>query len=154
MEILQEWRSLGDRKVVDPISYLSEWISNNPEYKIYIGCDSSNLGDKTTFATVIVLHKDSKGGHVLYNRQSEARIKSRYERLWKEVELSVSAAHLLESWGYGKPDFIDIDLNPDPKYQSNALLSSAVGMVESLGIKARWKSKSPWSISIADSICR
>jgi predicted RNase H-related nuclease YkuK (DUF458 family) len=154
MEILIEWRSLSDRKVIDPASHLSEWIENNPECKIYIGCDSSNLGPSTTFATVIVLHKENKGGHVIYNRTSESRIKSRYERLWREVELSVSAAHLLTSWGFGKPDYIDIDLNPDPKYQSNTLLSSAVGMVESMGIKPRWKSKSPWAISIADSICR
>jgi predicted RNase H-related nuclease YkuK (DUF458 family) len=154
MEILKEWRSLSDRSVIDPESYLSEWISKNPGYKIYIGCDSSNLRDKTTFATVIVLHKERMGGHVIYNRKSIPRIASRYERLWKEVELSVSAAHLLESWGFRKPDYIDIDLNPDPKYQSNILLSSAVGMVESMGIKARWKSKSPWAISIADSICR
>ena len=154
MEILSEWRSLSDRKIIDPVSHLSTWIENNPECKIYIGCDSNNLGDKTNFATVIVLHKENKGGHVIYNRQSEDRIRSRFERLWKEVELSVSAAHLLESWGFGKPDYIDIDLNPDHKYQSNTLLSSAVGMVESMGIPARWKSKSPWAISIADSICR
>ncbi len=154
MEILNEWRSLSDRKIINPVFHLSAWIESNPDCKIYIGCDSSNLGDKTTFATVIVLHKESKGGHVIYNRQSEDRIRSRFERLWKEVELSVSAAHLLESWGFGKPDYIDIDLNPDPKYQSNTLLSSAVGMVESMGISARWKSKSPWAISIADFICR
>lgn len=154
MEILKEWRSLSDRRVVEPVSYLADWISKNPDCKIYIGCDSSNLRDKTTFATVIVLHKERMGGHVIYSRESEPRIRSRHERLWKEVELSVSAAHLLDSWGFGKPDSIDIDLNPDPRYQSNMLLSSAVGMVESMGIKARWKSKSPWAISIADSICR
>lgn len=154
MEIFKEWRSLSDRRIVEPVSYLKEWTSKNPDYKIYIGCDSNNLLDKTNFATVIVLHRERMGGHVIYNRSSELRIRSRYERLWKEVEMSVSAAHLLESWGFGKPDYIDIDLNPDPKYQSNTLLSSAVGMVESLGIKARWKSKSPWAISIADSICR
>jgi predicted RNase H-related nuclease YkuK (DUF458 family) len=154
MEILKEWRSLSDRRVVEPASYLADWISKNPDCKIYIGCDSSNLRDKTTFATVIVLHKERMGGHVIYSRESEPRIRSRHERLWKEVELSVSAAHLLDSWGFGKPDSIDIDLNPDPRYQSNMLLSSAVGMVESMGIKARWKSKSPWAISIADSICR
>jgi predicted RNase H-related nuclease YkuK (DUF458 family) len=154
METLKEWRSLSDRRVINPESYLSDWISKNPDCKIYIGCDSSNLGDTTTFATVIVLHKERMGGHVIYSKESKPRIRSRYERLWREVELSVSAAHLLMGWGFGKPDYIDIDLNPDPKYQSNTLLSSAVGMVESLGIKARWKSKSPWAVSIADVICR
>lgn len=154
MKRLSEWRSLSDRRVIDPRTYLEDWTFKNPDYKIYIGCDSSNHGGETTFATVIVLHKERMGGHVIYSRETEPRIKSRYERLWKEVELSVSAAHLLESWNFRKPDYIDIDLNPDPKYQSNTLLSSAVGMVESMGIKARWKSKSPWAISIADSICR
>lgn len=154
METLKEWRSLSDRRIINPESYLSDWISKNSNYKIYIGCDSSNFGDTTTFATVIVLHRERFGGHVIYNKETKPRIISRYERLWREVELSVSAAHLLESWGLGKPDSIDIDLNPDPKYQSNTLLSSAVGMVESMGIKARWKSKSPWAISIADVICR
>lgn len=153
-EMFKEWRCLSDRKIIDPKSYLSNWISNNPKYKIYIGCDSSNSGGKTTFATVIVLHKSNNGGHVIYNRNSEPRIKSKHERLWKEVEFSVFAAKCLEEWGFGKPDAIDIDLNPDPKFASNSLLASAVGMVESLGIKARWKSKSPWAISIADSICR
>jgi predicted RNase H-related nuclease YkuK (DUF458 family) len=154
MEMLKEWRSLSDRRIIDPVSHLSEWIERNPGCKIYIGCDSNNFGDTTSFATVIVLHKENMGGHVIYSRRSEDRIRSRFERLWKEVELSVSAAHLLASWGLGKPDYIDIDLNPDPKYQSNTLLASAVGMVESMGIPARWKTKSPWAISIADSICR
>lgn len=154
MEILKEWRSLTNGDKIDPVSHLSERIRRNPDSKIYVGCDSSSLGDKTTFATVIVLHTKITGGHVIYNRHSERRIQSRFERLWKEVEMSVSAAHLLDSWGFGKPDCIDIDLNPDPRYQSNTLLSSAVGMVESMGIKPRWKSKSPWAISVADSICR
>lgn len=154
MEDVKKWRSLKDGKVIDPQIYLKDWISKNPGCKIYIGCDSSNLGNKTTFATVIVLHLERKGGHVIYSKEHRSRIKSRPERLWTEVELSVSAAQLLEIWGFGKPDCIDIDLNPDPKYQSNTLLSSAVGLVESMGIKARWKSKSPWAISIADVICR
>lgn len=149
-----DWRSLSNGKIIDPAPYLDNWVSQNPGYKIYIGCDSSNLRKKTTFATVIVLHRDGKGGHVIFNRITEEKIKSRYERLWKEVELSVSASHLLEKWGLGKPDFIDIDINPDPKYKSNFLLASAVGMIESLGVNARSKTKSPWAISIADSLCR
>jgi predicted RNase H-related nuclease YkuK (DUF458 family) len=152
--MLKEWRCLSDHRVIDPKSYLEEWILNNPDYKIYIGCDSSNHSKKTTFATVVVLHKEKSGGHVIYSKHSEPKIKSKHERLWKEVEFSVSASQFLELWGFGKPDFIDIDLNPDPKFASNPLLASAVGMVEAMGIKARWKSKSPWAISIADSICR
>jgi predicted RNase H-related nuclease YkuK (DUF458 family) len=152
--MLKEWRSLSDHQIIDPKSHLEEWILENSDYKIYVGCDSSNQLKKTTFATVIVLHKGKNGGHVIYSKISEPKIKTKHERLWKEIEFSVFASGLLDSWGFGKPDYIDIDLNPDPKFASNPLLASAVGMVESMGIKARWKSKSPWAISIADSICR
>ena len=79
---------------------------------------------------------------------------SRYERLWREVELSVETAQQRMSVDIQKPEYIDIDLNPDPKYQSNTLLRAAVGLIESLGLKARYKTLSPWSISIADSICK
>jgi predicted RNase H-related nuclease YkuK (DUF458 family) len=129
-------------------------MEKNPAHSIYVGCDSHNSQGKTTFATVIVLHHQETGGHVLYNKQEVTKMASRYERLWKEVELSVSITQDLISMGIQKPDYIDIDLNPDPKYQSNNLLRAAVGLIESMGIKARYKTKSPWAISIADSLCK
>ena len=82
------------------------------------------------------------------------RIQARYERLWKEVELSAETAYSIMENDGQKPDFIDIDLNPDPRHQSNTLLRSAVGLIEGMGLKARYKSASNWSISIADSICK
>ena len=155
MELMFNWKRLSDRLEIDLPTYLKKWLSDNPSHKIYIGCDSHNEGVRTNFATVIVLHYGvGGGGHVLYSKTSEDRIKDRYTRLWKEVELSVGAAQLLISMGFGKPDYIDIDLNPDPRYKSNSVLRAAVGMIESLGIEPRYKTKSPWAISIADSICK
>lgn len=148
------WRRLSDKKEIELKSYLENWIRENPDYKIYIGCDSHNEVNKTTFATVIVLHYSTGGGHVLYSRHTFPRMGDRYNRLWKEVEFSVSAATQLIELGFEKPDYIDIDLNPDPKYKSNSVLRAAVGLIESLGISARYKTKSPWAISIADSICK
>ena len=148
------WRSLSNHEKIDIQSYLPEWLEKNPGHSIYVGCDSHNSQGKTTFATVIVLHHQGKGGHVLYNKQEFPRVTSRYERLWKEVELSVATTQDLISMGIQKPDYIDVDLNPDPKHQSNSLLRAAVGLIESMGIKARYKTKSPWAISIADSICK
>jgi predicted RNase H-related nuclease YkuK (DUF458 family) len=148
------WRSLTNHEDIDLSDYLHTWLEANPDHCIYIGCDSHNNAGKTTFATVIVLHHSNKGGHVLYRRLVVNRIQSRYERLWKEVELSVETAQLIMAAGIQSPDYIDIDLNPDPKYQSNTLLRAAVGLIESIGLKARYKSLSPWSISIADSICK
>jgi predicted RNase H-related nuclease YkuK (DUF458 family) len=148
------WRSLSNHENIDIQTYLHQWLEKNPDHSIYVGCDSHNSQGKTTFAIVIVLHHQGSGGHVLYNKQEVPKVNSRYERLWKEVELSVSTTQDLMSMGIQKPDYIDIDLNPDPKYQSNSLLRAAVGLIESMGIKARYKTKSPWAISIADSICK
>lgn len=148
------WRSLSNHEEVDLKNYLPMWLEDNPDHKIYIGCDSHNSVGITTFATVIVLHHQRKGGHVLYKRTNVPRLHSRYERLWREVELSVETAQVLISNNIQKPDYIDIDLNPDPKYQSNSLLRAAVGLIESMGLKARYKTMSPWSISIADTICK
>jgi predicted RNase H-related nuclease YkuK (DUF458 family) len=154
MEKIFTWKRLSDRKEINLSIYLKNWIEENPSHRVYIGCDSHNEGGKTNFATVIVLHYGSGGGHVLYSKTICERIKDRYERLWKEVEFSVAAAQILISMGFEKPDYIDIDLNPDPKYKSNSVLRAAVGMIESLGITPRYKTKSPWAISIADSICK
>lgn len=155
MEDLKFWKRLADKKEIDLITYLKEWISQNKEYKIYIGCDSQNSLRNTTFATVIVLHYgNNNGGHVLYRKESFPMIKDKYHRLWKEVEFSVATAQYLIEFGMEKPDYIDVDLNPDPKYHSNSVLRAAVGLIQSLGIKARHKGNSPWAISVADLICK
>ena len=72
-----EWKSLTTKKTIDLSSYLDDWMANNPEDKIYIGCDSQNHNGTTTFATVIVLHRPNKGGHVLYNKMTVPRIQAR-----------------------------------------------------------------------------
>lgn len=148
------WRNFSTHKEIDLKEYLEAWLSENPDHLIYIGCDSHNDLANTNFATVIVLHHHSKGGHVLYNKEIIPRVTSAHERLWKEVEYSVNAAKKLIGWGIQSPEYIDIDMNPDPKYQSNQMLRAAVGLVESEGMKARYKTLSPWLISIADVICR
>lgn len=148
------WKRLSDKKHVNLIDYLKNWIKENPAHRIYIGCDSHNGASKTTFATVIVLHYSTGGGHVLFSRETFPLIKDRHDRLWREVEFSVATAmHLMEN-GIEKPDYIDVDLNPDPKYKSNSVLRAALGLIESIGIVPRYKTKSPWAISIADKACK
>lgn len=153
------WRRLSDRREVNLESYLKEWISNNPGSRIYIGCDSQNHGSKTVYATVVVMHYATGGAHVIYEKQTLPRIRTKkpdqdlFIRLWKEVEFSIELASAFEEYGMEKPDYVDIDLNPDPVYRSNVLLREAVGLIESMGLKLRYKHKSPWAISIADTIC-
>ena len=148
------WRKLGTDEQVSLIDYLKTWLEENHDHSLYIGCDSHNSGNRTTFAVAIVLHNTSKGGHVIYSRLVVPKMTSKHERLWKEVELSVETAQEIMNNEIQKPDYIDVDLNPDPRYQSNSLLRAAVGLIESMGIEARYKTISPWAISIADTLCK
>lgn len=148
------WRKLGTGEKISLNDYLHDWLGDNADHKIYVGCDSHNSGNKTTFAVAVVMHNPGKGGHVVYSKLVLPRITSKHERLWKEVELSVETAQSMIDHGIQKPDYIDVDLNPDPKYQSNSLLRAAVGLIESMGMEARYKTLSPWAISIADTLCK
>ncbi|NBV28187.1 hypothetical protein EBS02_04100 [bacterium] len=154
MQERESWKKLSTGEKVDLLSYLADWIGANPGYRIYIGCDSKNSSTKTVFVTVIVLHYPRGGGHVIFQKMLTDRFQDRHRRLWQEVELSVSTAQFIMQHGITTPDFIDIDLNPDPKYKSNSVLRSAVGLIESIGLRPRYKSIHPWAVSVADYICR
>jgi len=149
----QVFRSLSNEKVVDLIPYLKEKLSTRDDIKIYVGCDSQNVGDKTIYATVIVLHFGNNGAHVLYSKAKFEKIKDRFKKLWNEVEFSMNVAQYLDANGI-RATYIDIDLNPDPVYASNTVLRAALGFVESMGYVARCK---PFAVSasyVADRLCR
>jgi predicted RNase H-related nuclease YkuK (DUF458 family) len=55
--------------------------------------------------------------------------------VWKSIELS----EWLKENGLPKVKWIDIDLNPDPKYKSNTVFRQAVGLVEGMGYQVRYK---------------
>jgi predicted RNase H-related nuclease YkuK (DUF458 family) len=150
----RKFRSLTNGHEVDLIPYLKMKLAESDNIKIYVGSDSQNIGNKTIYAMVIVLHYGNNGGHVIYSKKYVDRIRDRFVRLWKEVEDSIQLAKYLEDNGIQKPDFVDLDFNPDPKFQSNTVLRSALGYVESMGYKPRCK---PYAVSatyVADKICK
>ena len=49
-----------------------------------------------------------------------------------------------------KPAWIDIDLNPDQRFKSNEVFRQAVGMVEGMGYKVRYKTMDPMITYAAD----
>ena len=102
---------------------------------------------------VVVLYKEKRGGHVLYDKIKLKRVTDRWSRLWKEVEYSVALAEELVQSGFPKPAFIDLDLNPDPKFKSNDVVRAAVGLVESMGYNARTKPFSLCASYAADKVC-
>jgi predicted RNase H-related nuclease YkuK (DUF458 family) len=147
------FKSLSNEKTVDLIPYLRKKLAESDNISIYIGCDSQNVGDKTIYACVIVLHYGNNGGHVIYSRMKFDKITERFTKLWKEVEISMEVAMYLDSHGI-RATYIDIDLNPDPKYKSNSVLRAALGFVESMGYTARCKPDAVSASCVADKLCK
>lgn len=150
------FRRLTDRSTVELAEYLKEYIDQvgAENVRLYIGCDSQNKSEWTSYATTVVLHIGTTGCHVLYQRERvRPRINDFWTRLWKEVERSVEVALYLQENGI-EVDNIDLDLNDDPNMRSNKLVAAAKGYVESLGIKARIKPELLPAIHAADHIVK
>lgn len=148
------FRSLTDNSIIDLVPYLKQYIIDHPEDKIYIGTDSQNQRDKSIFGIVIVFHKNNKGGHVIYGKLILPRYKERLIRLWKEVELSLELAKYMMEQEICIPDEIHLDLNPDPKFNSNKILAEAVGWLEAEGFDVKYKPDASVASYAADAICR
>lgn len=148
------FKSLTNRNDIDLVPYIKNFLDKNENTNIYIGTDSQNARSTTSYAIVIVLHNVGKGGHVLYSKEVVPKIHDKFTRLWKEVEKSIETAEFLRVNDIQKPAYIDLDLNPDPKYQSNQVLRAALGYVESMGYTPRCKPNAMSASHVADALCK
>ncbi len=151
---MRVFKTLSGRNQVDLISYIKEYRVNHPNFEILVGCDSQNRRKETIYAIVIGLYNPGKGAHVLYSRFSVPREKDNVTRLINEVWFSVEVAEHIRIELDVRAKFIDIDLNPDPKYKSNAALTSAVGIVTGMGYTVRHKGHSPMMTYAADNLVK
>jgi predicted RNase H-related nuclease YkuK (DUF458 family) len=137
---MKKFRTLYGTPIEDVIRYIKEYISTRDNVEILIGSDSQCYSNKkTVYGVVIALYTKGKGAHVLCTREVEPMERNTPNRLLSEVWKSIEIAEFLKENGLPKPQWIDIDLNPDPKYMSNSVLRQAVGMVEGMGYKVRYK---------------
>ena len=148
------FKTLIQSKEVDLIPYIKTYLEEHPETEILIGCDSQNRRHYTIYAVVIGLYRPGKGAHVLYHRFLTNRERENTVRLLNEVWHSVEVAEKLKNEIGVKAEWIDIDLNPDPKYRSNQALTSAVGIVTGMGYKVRHKGNSPVMTYAADHLVK
>ena len=149
-----KYKRLHDSVEIDLISYIKKWMEMKPNVEILIGCDSQNFSDKTIYAIVVALYDTGKGAHVLYSRWKTGVEPTRNIRLLNEVWYAVEAAETLKAAGLPKVKWIDIDINPDPKFKSNEVLRQAVGLVEGMGYKVRYKTLGPIATYAADHLVK
>jgi predicted RNase H-related nuclease YkuK (DUF458 family) len=148
------FKTLVSNQRIELVQYIKEYVSQHPETEILVGCDSQNRKRETIYAIVIGLYKPGKGAHVLYSRFTTTRERENINRLLNEVWNSVEVAEAIKNEIGIKATWIDIDLNPDPKYRSNAALASAVGVVTGMGYNVRHKGNSPVMTYAADHLVK
>jgi predicted RNase H-related nuclease YkuK (DUF458 family) len=134
-----DYRKLYSGEEVHLESYISEYLETHHDVDILIGCDSQNFSDKTIYAVVVALYNRGKGAHVLCTKETVPFEKNTPNRLMTEVWKAVEVAEFLRNNDLPRAEWIDIDLNPDPRFKSNSVLRQAVGLVEGMGYKVRYK---------------
>lgn len=151
----KQFRTLYGKHIPDFINYVKEYISTRDNIEILIGSDSQCFGnEKTVYGVVIALYTPGRGAHVLCTKEIGPMEYDTSSRLLSEVWKSIEIAEFLKENEIQKPKFIDIDLNPDPRYKSNSVLRQAVGLVEGMGYKVRYKQLGALSIYAANHLVR
>jgi len=135
------FKSMTDYKNIDLIPYLRDYLINNKIESIMVGTDSQNRRGWTNFVTTVVLHTPNKGGHIVFARKGVKRITDKFSRLWMEVQISVDLANLLKENNINI-DYLDLDYNKDPKFESNKILQAALGYCTGFGYTPRSKPNS------------
>ena len=148
------FKKFTGEKLPDISEYIKNYIQENKNIEIIIGTDSQNKGHNTTYSTVVVLYNPGHGGHCIFRRWKTPKERVRQVRLLKEVEESINLANELMEHGCPKPKYIDIDINPNPKFKSNEVYATAKGWVESMGYEVRFKTIAPLVTSAADWLVR
>ena len=49
---------------INPVDYIRDYISTHDHIQIFVGCDSQNTKEATTYVTAIVLYSPVNGGHI------------------------------------------------------------------------------------------
>jgi len=154
------FKILNSGNEVNLINYIKNYLELNPNIEILIGCDSQNRVTKklrkkeTNYAIVVGLYKPGKGAHVLYSKITTPMERENTVRLLNEVWYSIETAEAIKNELGIKATWIDIDLNPDPKFRSNQALTSAVGIVTGMGYKVRHKGLNPLMTYAADMLVK
>lgn len=154
MNIYSTFKKISSGAEVDLIAYVKDYLVEHPDTEIMIGCDSQNYSESTIYAIVVAMYKKGKGAHLLYRRWKTVREPSRSSRLLTEVWNAIETAEWIRENGLPRPTWIDIDLNPDQRYKSNEVFRQAVGMVEGMGYRVRYKTMDPMITYAADHLIK
>ena len=147
------FKKFTGEKLPNITEYIKEYTKEHKDTEIIIGTDSQNKNNHTTYSSVIVLYNPGHGGHCIFRSWKTEKERVRQVRLLKEVEESINLANELKEAEL-KIKYIDLDINPNPKFKSYEVFQTAKGWVESMGFDVRFKTIAPLVTSVADWIVK
>lgn len=144
-------------EIVDPIQHslaiVAQYSKKYDDLKIYVGSDSQNRRYSTTYVVVIAFRYGNRGAHFIYSRENVKKIRERYPRLWKEVEVSLEVANALKQAGV--PVFrVDLDFNEKEIARSSDMVKAARGWVIGSGFSCSVKPEEQIASRAADHLVR
>ena len=169
-----KWKRNGvviNESIVDYLEkLLDEELAKGYKLKVSIGTDSQKGGGPGSykFATVILISTSEelgggviqgRGGMIIaatyyhaFKRRSKELVNERMVfEVGKSIEVASEIAPLLDL--YEIPLEIHADINPDPKWESNKALQTAVGYILGMGYSFKIKPEAWAASNGADKLC-
>ena len=102
------------------------------------------------------MYDPGHGAHCIFRKWRTRRFRTEEmdRRLMMEVEASIEVAEEIKYNCWENPKYIDLDINPSPKFKSNEVYQTAKGWVESMGYDVRFKTIAPLVTTVADWIVK
>ena len=112
--VRNKFKKFGGERIPDVIEYIKDYIKENPQVTISLGCDSVQRRRKTIYAITLMFYSVSikNGAHVIYFRDNINKVRDNYDRLGKEAEYVHNIGEWLNeelSEFYTRKDLTDLE---------------------------------------------
>lgn len=131
-----QFQKVTGEKIEDAVKYINDHVLHVPDAEVYLGVDSKVRKADTYYAIVIGIYTPGKGAHIIHADKYGPRlpgIKNMPERLRNEVNYAVDVGIYL-STRLSRNIMVHVDINPDPKHDSNIVHRYAVGYLTGSGL--------------------
>lgn len=124
--------------------------------EIHVGCDSHVIKDKCIFAVVVAVYEPTKGGTYFFARKkvNKKQVSNMKMRLLKEAETAIELANSINGLVLLRRTYVHLDINPDKRFKSSQVFTSATSWVKSQGYDCVVKPDSWASSWLADAYAK
>jgi|MDTB01.3.fsa_nt_gb predicted RNase H-related nuclease YkuK (DUF458 family) len=131
---------------------LDEISSTSSFNEVHIGTDSHALNDNWTFASVVCLYHEGKGGKYYFfrSKRKKSSLPNLRERLYKEVEASIMLASVIRENLNMNDITVHADTSMNPANKSFASTSMLKNFIVGMGFKCKTKPEAWAAAGVAD----